>query len=162
MDAENNPALRRYVIYSRVLSPDGEKLAITWSGRRNASLKLTTLDHTPKQIWVVSDSVMPAFSPDVARGLEVGRGDGNTLVVFPPGGHRWVLEPSPDGYAIRDQARRVCWSVPHPVVNSRISIGNDAGLLSRWVLERVYYGVTVGPSRGIPVDVRFVVSSVRN
>ncbi|EFI26714.1 hypothetical protein CC1G_15485 [Coprinopsis cinerea okayama7 len=55
---------------------------------------------------------MPAFSPDVARGLEVGRGDGNTLVVFPPGGHRWVLEPSPDGY------------IPHPPERSNYELGS--------------------------------------
>ncbi|KAG2005028.1 hypothetical protein CC2G_003527 [Coprinopsis cinerea AmutBmut pab1-1] len=139
MDTQAKPPAGRYVIYNRVLSPNGEKLALTYPGYQREALTLTPLHHSANQIWILNnwDATTSSLTPETARNTQVGWGSGNVPIVLPPGNYVWTLASSAGGYIIQDGGKTVYWNAGEAVANTKVSIGGDNGLQARWIFERV-------------------------
>lgn len=114
----SRPSEGNYVIYNRILSPTGEKLAITYSGTVNQNATLTPLDNTSHQIvsftglrsvyriltttqWVLknSGSTAQSISPQSATGLQAAwAGNHDYVRVQSAAGYVWNVKSNDDGY----------------------------------------------------------------
>ncbi|KAF9531540.1 CCL1 lectin [Crepidotus variabilis] len=132
-------AAGRYVIYSRALTPTGQKLALTFSGTQKEALTISPLANAPKQIWVVKDynSTTSTIGPDTSNRDQVGNG-GGVPVVLPPGGYTWTMQVVDSGYIIQDGGKSASsyWNVGDATDGTKVSFGQDNGILSRWVFEK--------------------------
>ncbi|KAF3200026.1 hypothetical protein TWF106_003515 [Orbilia oligospora] len=92
------PAPGNYVIVSRVLSCNGQKLAITFC-KKGGAVTLTPLTHRQEQIWTISDYsdgqtqyVVPKKDDD----LQIAIG-GKVAVTLPAGEYVWTIRRGQDG-----------------------------------------------------------------
>lgn len=136
----SRPAAGRYVIYNRVLSPTGQKLAISYRND-GPGATVTALSGTPApyQIWDVRDfdSRTQSINQDSSN-LQCGWGDG-FVSLLPPGNYVWVIRSSDTGYTIQDGGESNNWGIqgnpvdPH-LVNINLPDGSDQ---QRWIFEKI-------------------------
>ena len=134
----SKPSAGRYVIYHRVLSPSGEKLAITFNGQSNYAT-VTPLTNSNSQIWNVRDynSTTQSVSPVSNSGLQCGWGNGG-VVVLPAGGYVWIIRNTDSGYTIQDGGRTAYWGVDEAYEGQNVAIeGGDGGIFQNWIFEQV-------------------------
>lgn len=100
-----------YYIINRVLSPTGDKLALTFEGQGSAAqvtplanaanqqvCRITT-SSSPSLIfpqWVLSGGATSSVSPVSSQGLQAGWGSG--VVILPAGGYVWHVTQTANGY----------------------------------------------------------------
>ncbi|KAG2005032.1 hypothetical protein CC2G_003530 [Coprinopsis cinerea AmutBmut pab1-1] len=130
-----------YIIYNRVLSPRGEKLALTYPGRQRTPVTVSPLDGSSEQAWILrsydSNSNTWTISPVGSPNSQIGWGAGNVPVVLPPNNYVWTLTLTSGGYNIQDGKRTVSWSLNNATAGEEVSIGADATFSGRWVIEKV-------------------------
>ncbi|KAK6360948.1 hypothetical protein TWF730_007063 [Orbilia blumenaviensis] len=133
------PAPGDYIIYNRVLSCSGQKLAITYCNK-GGPVTVTPLTQLREQIWTIknySDGKTQHIIPKKDDNLEVGWGK-TGAVVIPPGNYVWTIRDGDDGYTIQDGARTKNWGVEKAVANTKVCISVDRGSpYQRWVLQKV-------------------------
>ncbi|KAG9224206.1 hypothetical protein CCMSSC00406_0004705 [Pleurotus cornucopiae] len=87
-----------YYIVNRVLSPAGQKLALTFNGERN-TVTVTPLVNATNQAWCIRNyygGATQSVSPASKSRLEIGMGPG-IIRVLPPGGYVWTLRNTSSG-----------------------------------------------------------------
>ncbi|KAF5347775.1 hypothetical protein D9756_010313 [Leucocoprinus leucothites] len=133
--SDKMPAPGVYYIVNRVLSPTGEKLAMTFEGKGELA-KAMPLTNSAAQRWIIgkfdakTQSVSPADSPS----LQAGWGKG--VIILPAGNYVWTIRKEDDGYTIQDGGVTVYWGLDHAKEGESISIGaGTGGEKQRWVLE---------------------------
>jgi len=134
----SRPPAGDYVIYNRVLSPTGQKLAITFHGN-NKNVTVRPWASTTNQVWTLEDydRKTQSVSPKNAGRLQAAWGD-NVVQVMNAGGYVWTIRGSNSGYTIQDGGVTVHWGVASATNGASVSIGKDAGGPDqRWVLEQV-------------------------
>jgi hypothetical protein len=133
------PPAGSYVIYNRVLSPTGDKLAITFGGQ-GKNLTVTPLTNASTQIWQIgsgtgTQTVVPASN----TGLQVGWGNPGP-VPLTPGGYVWTIRTGDNGYTIQDGGKTASWNLPSATGNSDVAItpGDQAtNEKYRWIFASV-------------------------
>ncbi|KAF3173400.1 hypothetical protein TWF106_003515 [Orbilia oligospora] len=133
------PAPGNYVIVSRVLSCNGQKLAITFC-KKGGAVTLTPLTHRQEQIWTISDYsdgqtqyVVPKKDDD----LQIAIG-GKVAVTLPAGEYVWTIRRGQDGVCIATGDRKLNWGIERGVVDEKICVTKDKGdPRFRWCLEKV-------------------------
>ncbi|KZP02658.1 hypothetical protein FIBSPDRAFT_969741 [Athelia psychrophila] len=127
-----------YVIYNRVLSPLGEKLAITFNGSNQGATVKALANGDASQQWIIGGPIGDAqpISPASPSGLQAGWGDG--VVVLPAGNYVWSIKSSSDGYTIQDGGKTQNWNLQSATVASKVAISADNGNEKyRWIFQRV-------------------------
>jgi len=133
----SKPADGTYVIVNRVLSPNDEKLAITFNGEGNTAT-VTPLSSSPSQRWIVKnyDAKTQSVTPVSATNLQAGWGSG-VVTVIPAGGYVWTLRSSDTGYTIQDGGVTVFWGVANASSGGPVTIGSGTGNeKQRWFFEK--------------------------
>ncbi|KAJ8594648.1 hypothetical protein M405DRAFT_729517 [Rhizopogon salebrosus TDB-379] len=92
------PAPGVYVIVNRVLSPDDERLAITFNGPDRPAT-VTARTDGPAQRWIIGDydPKTQSVSPTSAPNLQAAWGSG-FVTVLPAGGYVWTIRQTDTGY----------------------------------------------------------------
>ncbi|KAF5347770.1 hypothetical protein D9756_010314 [Leucocoprinus leucothites] len=87
----------KYYIINRVLSPTGEKLAMTFEGQGKLA-KAMPLTRSTTQVWSIENynDKTQSFSPEDSKNLQAGWGDG--VVIIPAGNYTWTVRKEEDGY----------------------------------------------------------------
>ncbi|KDQ26456.1 hypothetical protein PLEOSDRAFT_1065820 [Pleurotus ostreatus PC15] len=131
-----NVAPGTYYIISRVLSPEGEKLALTFNGLGNVTV--TPFTNNSKQAWVVKDynAQNQMFSPASQSNYQIGMGEGKVLAVYPSGGYTWTAKTSATGVLIADAGGVTnFWGLSNAVVDQNVPFGEGNGSdKQRWIL----------------------------
>ncbi|THH31743.1 hypothetical protein EUX98_g2419 [Antrodiella citrinella] len=133
----SRPAPGRYVIYNRVLSPSGQKLAMSYKNG-DSGATVTALNYAPYQVWEVQnyDSRTQSISPQ-GTNLQCAWGDG-FISVLPAGGYVWVIIGNDDGYTIQDGGESNSWGVDSAVDSHLVNIGQPTGSVQqRWIFEKM-------------------------
>ncbi|KAL4263776.1 CCL2-like lectin domain-containing protein [Pleurotus pulmonarius] len=125
-----------YYIVNRMLSPSGQKLALTFNGENN-TVTVTPLINAHNQAWAIRDhtdgktqSVSPVSSPR----LQIGMGSG-VIKVLSPGGYVWTLRNTPSGATIQDGGVTVFWGLAEAQVDQPVAFGKEAANVhQRWVM----------------------------
>jgi len=127
------PAVGTYYIYNRVLSPIGDKLAITYQGENKYAI-VTPLKNSTAQQWVIANSNV---SPATDKTNQVGWGS-EGAIVLPPGGYVWVITKGSLGdYTFEDGGRTAYWSLNYAVNASNVAIASGKGTDSEtWILQK--------------------------
>ncbi|KDQ26460.1 hypothetical protein PLEOSDRAFT_1043947 [Pleurotus ostreatus PC15] len=124
-----------YYIVNRVLSPAGQKLALTFNGERN-TVTVTPLSSFHSQ-WCIRnyyDGATQSVSPASKSRLEIGMGPG-TIRVLPPGAYVWTLRNTPSGATIQDGAVTVFWGLSDANIDQEVAFGDeDERGNQRWIL----------------------------
>ncbi|KAF9554207.1 hypothetical protein CPC08DRAFT_766895 [Agrocybe pediades] len=134
----SRPSPGSYVIYNRVLSPNGEKLAITFNGQNN-TLIVTPKNDSPGQIFNLSnyDANTMFFVPQSNSGLQVAWGNAGATPMT-AGLYVWTIRSTPSGYTIQDGGVTQNWHLDVADRNSLVAIAPDQGSERyRWVVEPV-------------------------
>ncbi|KAF3911929.1 hypothetical protein ABW20_dc0105800 [Dactylellina cionopaga] len=135
----SKPTPGDYVIYNRVLSCTGQKLAITFN-KKGGPATVTPLSNSREQIWTISDFSDGATQyvvPKKDSSLQVGWGS-SVAVVIPAGEYVWTIRKGEEGFTIQDGDQTQNWGVEKAVVNAKVSISKDtAQPRQRWILEKV-------------------------
>ncbi|KAL4263775.1 CCL2-like lectin domain-containing protein [Pleurotus pulmonarius] len=127
-----------YYIVNRVLSPAGQKLALTFKGERNTgTVTVTPLTKTSNQAWCIRnfyDGHTQSVSPASKSHLEIGMGPG-IIRVLPPGNYVWTLRNTPSGLTIQDGGVTVFWGLSDANVEQNVAFGDeDERANQRWIL----------------------------
>ncbi|KAG9224205.1 hypothetical protein CCMSSC00406_0004704 [Pleurotus cornucopiae] len=125
-----------YYIVNHMLSPSGQKLALTFNGENN-TVTVTPLINATNQAWAIKDygdgktqSVSPVSSPH----LQIGMGSG-VIKVLSAGGYVWTLRSTPSGATIQDGGVTVFWGLAHVQVDQPVTFGREAeNANQRWVM----------------------------
>lgn len=134
-----------YIIYNRVLSPTGEKLAITFNpaygGPKTATITPKSGDN--RQKWIVAnyDSNTQSFAPLTETSSQACWGPG-IVGVLPAGNYVWTVKSSDSGYTIRDgrNSPGATWQLTDANNNAMIYITGDNGSeKTKWIFERADY-----------------------
>ncbi|KAK6514437.1 hypothetical protein TWF506_008830 [Arthrobotrys conoides] len=128
-----------YVIYNRVLSCSGQKLAVTFNGKDKPAT-VTPLTHSSEQIWCIKDftdgrtqTVVPRKSGD----LQVAIGK-NVAVTIEAGQYVWFIRRGNKGFCIETGDRDRNWGIEEGNVDEKICVSKDKGHHGyKWVIERV-------------------------
>jgi len=134
----SRPAAGRYFIYNRVLSPSGQKLAITFKKDAEGAV-VTGLNFAPSQIWDVKDfdDKTQSISPDGDNKLQAAWGDG-FISVKPAGNFVWVVRSSDQGFTIKDGRETNNWGLDNAVEGHLVNIGKPKDVPEQhWVFEKV-------------------------
>ncbi|KAF4616896.1 hypothetical protein D9613_008766 [Agrocybe pediades] len=134
----SRPNQGSYVIYNRVLSPTGDKLAITFTGQNN-TLTVTPMTKSSNQVFNLTnnDTNTMFVVPQSSSGLQVGWGS-NGATPMTPGGYVWTIKSSDAGYTIQDGGMSQNWHLDKAANNANVAIAADQGNERyRWVLEPV-------------------------
>ncbi|PPQ68409.1 hypothetical protein CVT26_006081 [Gymnopilus dilepis] len=135
----SRPAPGCYAIYNRVLSPTGEKLAITYNGKGNTLTVTPFRNNSDSQIWQISnyDSNTQAVVPNNDGSLQVGWGNAGA-VVLPAHAYVWTIRSGYDGFTIQDGGKTQNWHLNNATDNALVAIAPDQGSERyRWVLEEL-------------------------
>ncbi|KAG8725803.1 hypothetical protein FRC11_001451 [Ceratobasidium sp. 423] len=132
-----------YVIYSRVLNAQGQRLALTFNGDQKPITVTPVELRNTKQRWMIekfgSDhfgGVSYRFQPEGNPGLEVGWG--KAVFTQPMGSSNWSVCNEESGSIIRDCWRTVSWSINSATNGAEVvPIGDATGEKQRWVFHRV-------------------------
>ncbi|KAF9795706.1 hypothetical protein IEO21_11077 [Rhodonia placenta] len=133
----SRPSAGTYIIYNRVLSPTGEKLAFTFTGQ-NKTQTVTPLSNNETQKWIIKDynSNTQTISPESNANLQAAWGD-QGVTVLPAGAYVWVIRSTDSGYTIQDGKQTVYWGVADAVDNANVTItagtGNEK---QRWIFHQ--------------------------
>jgi len=142
----SHPAPGRYIIYSRVLSPSGKKLAIT---HKEGSLGAVVTElETPgaHHFWDVKDfrdkgqTIDLGGSPDAVQAAWVVKED--FISVRPVFNYVWIIRGTADeGYTITDGGETNNWHLKKPVEDHVIDMGpvpEDPEYLNKyWIFEEL-------------------------
>ncbi|KAK6525860.1 hypothetical protein TWF281_010904 [Arthrobotrys megalospora] len=132
------PAPGDYVIYSRVLSCTGEKLAITFC-KKGGPATVTPLTYRKEQVWTISnysDGRTQYVIPKKDSSLQVGWGD-TGAVVIPAGEYVWTIRSGNEGFTIQDGDVTKNWGIVKGNTNEKVCISVDKGQPGqRWILEK--------------------------
>lgn len=126
-----------YYLISRVMSPNGSKLALTSKGVNMAPV-MTPLTNDPTQQWVLTTFTGDEkfVAPQASPNLQVGW-SGGTSVVLPAGGYVWNFLNEPTGIKITDGQRTVVWGVAGATNNEPSPIASNAPReAQRWILVK--------------------------
>ncbi|KAF4603110.1 CCL2-like lectin domain-containing protein [Pleurotus pulmonarius] len=130
-----NVAPGTYYIISRVLSPKGEKLALTFNGEGNVTV--TPLTNDSKQAWVVKDynAQNQTFSPASQSHYQIGMGD-YVLATYPSGIYTWTAKTSATGVIIADAGGITnFWGLSNAIADQNVPFGEGNGSdKQRWIL----------------------------
>ncbi|KAG9119626.1 hypothetical protein FRC07_005280 [Ceratobasidium sp. 392] len=131
------PGPGTYQIYSRVLSPSGEQLALTFNGSEQPITVTALESYNPAQIWVIQNHnelqfVIPYSNQELkANYLEgtIGTRDG---------GHPcWGIR-NDKGYFIQDGERTIFWSINDAEEGAQVKpLHNSIGEKHLWILRPV-------------------------
>ncbi|KAH7335381.1 hypothetical protein B0J17DRAFT_669920 [Rhizoctonia solani] len=133
-----------YTIYNRVLSPDGQRLAMTFNGK-DEPITVTPLDTSAsRQRWVVENygydrrraTTLQHVKPQVDRELEAGWG--KTIVVLPIGNYVWGITKDGSAYTIKDGDKQISWSIHSATQGAEVVPVQDVtGEKQRWIFHKV-------------------------
>ncbi|KIJ28687.1 hypothetical protein M422DRAFT_189422 [Sphaerobolus stellatus SS14] len=134
----SKPSVGTYTIYSRVLSPSGDKLYMTWNQSDN-TVNLEAPTGADNQKWSIKDynSNTQTISPSTASDGQIDYGNGG-LSVRPSNDYTFTFRSSSTGYIIADGSGNTnFWKVADAVVYIRATYGTPSDdLRQRWILEK--------------------------
>ncbi|KIJ40569.1 hypothetical protein M422DRAFT_256542 [Sphaerobolus stellatus SS14] len=133
----SKPSAGTYILYLRVLSPSGAKLALTWKSSDN-TVNLEPLTGDGSQKWSIKDynATTQSISPSNDANKQIGFGNGG-LSVLPSGGYVFQFRSSDSGYTISDGAASVFWQADNAVDHVRVTTGGKStDEKQRWILEK--------------------------
>ncbi|KAH7335382.1 hypothetical protein B0J17DRAFT_669923 [Rhizoctonia solani] len=133
-----------YMIYNRVLSPFGQRLAMTFNGKDQPTT-VTPLDpSSPKQQWVVENygydeeraTSLQHVRPQTAQELESGWSD--TIFATERKNQVWGITKDGSAYTIRDGGKTVTWGIQTAAQGTSVVPLKDAtGEKERWIFHKV-------------------------
>ncbi|OAX40927.1 hypothetical protein K503DRAFT_768162 [Rhizopogon vinicolor AM-OR11-026] len=132
------PAPGVYAIVNRVLSPNDERLAITFNGSDQPATATVRTD-SPAQRWVIADydTRTQSVSPQSSQNLQAAWGSG-FVTVLPAGNYVWTIRNTDTGYTIQDGGVTVFWGVANAVDGAEVTIGDGTGNeKQRWFFEKI-------------------------
>ncbi|KAG8997741.1 hypothetical protein FRB94_014036 [Tulasnella sp. JGI-2019a] len=123
----SRPAPGTYYIVNKVLSPTGDKLAITFNNQGGAA-SLTALSNKPSQQWNVTNynSSTMAFAPVSSPTLQTGWGSG-VIVVIPAGAYVWTVKNTTNGTTIQDGGQTASWNAANATDGDKLAITPGTG-----------------------------------
>ncbi|CCO31802.1 hypothetical protein RSOLAG1IB_07344 [Rhizoctonia solani AG-1 IB] len=139
------PSNGTYIIYNRVLSPNGKQLAMTFNGN-GQSITATPLNaQDTKQQWVVqrygpgrTGGSVYEIKPVENRNLEAGGSNNGTIVTIPVGSYVFSIYQHDTGYLIKNGDRRYPWALsPAAGGSSVIASSDSADEKQRWWFQPV-------------------------
>ncbi|KAG8913683.1 hypothetical protein FRC01_004430 [Tulasnella sp. 417] len=131
-----------YYIVNRILSPKGERLAITFNGD-NKVATLTALTNAESQKWKIETypgkPETQYVSPIPNGALQAGTtGFPGPMTVLPFNAYIWSIYSSDTGYTIKDAGNKWLWGATAADVGEQVGIGKDGPSESqRWVFTKV-------------------------
>ncbi|CCO37692.1 hypothetical protein BN14_11851 [Rhizoctonia solani AG-1 IB] len=133
-----------YIIYNRVLSPTGQRLAMTFN-ETDEPITVTPLDpSSPNQRWVIENyeydqqraTTLQHVKPQMNQELEAGWGE--SIVVLPAGDYVWGITKDGSAYTIKDGDKEISWSIHSAIQGSNVVPVQDAtGEKQRWIFHQV-------------------------
>jgi len=132
------PPAGNYLIYNRVLSPTGQKLAITFQGADQYAT-VEPFGYNKSQVWKLQDydAYTQAIVPVEATSLQAAWGDQGVKVIE-AGNYVWAVRDGDEGYTIQDGDLTAEWGITKGYAGEKITIGKDYGVPNqRWVFEKV-------------------------
>ncbi|CAE6401441.1 unnamed protein product [Rhizoctonia solani] len=133
-----------YIIYNRVLSPTGQRLAMTFNGT-GEPITVAPLDtSSANQHWVIENygydrrraTTLQHVRPQTDQELEAGWGE--SIVVLPVGNYVWGITKDGSAYAIKDGDKQISWSIHSAIQGSNVVPVQDAtGEKQRWIFHKV-------------------------
>ncbi|KAG1790827.1 uncharacterized protein HD556DRAFT_1445847 [Suillus plorans] len=132
------PAPGTYVIVNKALSPNNERLAITYNGL-DQPLTVNIKTDSSHQRWIVQDHDQNTKSlvPVDATALQAAWG-ADCATALPAHSYVWTITETDSGYSIQDGVGTAFWGVADAVDNAPLVAGSDTGdEKHRWSFERV-------------------------
>jgi len=135
----SKPTPSNYYIINRVLSPTGDKLAITSNGQEK-TVTLTALTNLASQQWVIvnySDGANQSVSPMEAQNLQCGP-SGAVIAVLPYNSYvYWIRGGGGAPYTIHGGNNgAVGWSVATATDGAQVAWGPQTGY-QEWILQPI-------------------------
>ncbi|EIW83809.1 hypothetical protein CONPUDRAFT_119225 [Coniophora puteana RWD-64-598 SS2] len=134
----SKPSPGRYVIYHRIQSSSGERLAITYNGQ-NGYPTVNPLTYEDNQIWIIQNynDTTQSISPASNSNLQCGWGD-NAVIVLPPQAYVWIIRNNASGYTIQDGGQTVYWGLDEAEEKQNVTIKQgEGGIFQSWILKQV-------------------------
>lgn len=127
-----------YVVVNRALSPNNERLALTYNGP-DQPLTVNIKTDSSRQFWIVQnhDQSTDSLVPGGATALQAAR-IADYATALPARNYVWTIRTTDSGYTIQDGAGTAFWGVADALDNAPVTIGSDTGdETHRWSFERV-------------------------
>ncbi|CUA75225.1 hypothetical protein RSOLAG22IIIB_11581 [Rhizoctonia solani] len=143
----DNIANGTYIIINRVLSPQGQRLAMTFNGANQAVTGTPVGAQNNNQQWAITRfgaGVLGAstyeLKPVSSQNLETGQGSGN-IVTLPIGGYIFSIYKDDFGYIVQDSNRHNTWALENATAGSRVVFPGSLGDRQRWYFHNIADGV---------------------
>jgi len=140
----SRPEPGTYVIYNRVLSPAGEKLAVTFKdgSKPNEGIAILTplKSGDDKQKWTIANfnTKTQSISPYGKSNLQAAQSGQPNVLFIPASTLVWTIRSSDKGYSIKTGDESVTWEVLDSNKDANVKLGWDTGLAQqRWIFEKV-------------------------